>query len=154
MDRFALIAGAVAVAGLVAVAVDRIRSGSPFSPARTPAAASPAHHVPERLDRGDFARPGAGWLVAVFTADTCSTCAEVWRLARRLEGPEVAAQHVEAGREAALHARYGIDAVPLVVIADGTGATRRSIAGPTTEAQLRAALSEAEASGAADPRGF
>ncbi len=144
MDRFVLIVGAVAVAGLVALAVDRIRSGARLLRHRRPApAASPAHHVPDRLDRGDFARPGAGWLVAVFTSDACSTCAEVWRRARRLEGPEVAAQHIEAGREAALHARYGIDAVPLVVIADREGATRRSIAGPATEAQLRAALAEA-----------
>lgn len=152
MDRLVLIVGAVAVAGVVALAVDRIRSGSRSSAARSPAAASPAHHVPDRLDRGDFARPDAGWLVAVFTSDTCSTCAEVWQLARKLEGPEVAAQQIEAKREAALHARYGIDAVPLTVIADRDGVTQRSIAGPTTEFQLRTAL--AEAAEDTDPRVF
>ena len=152
MDRLVLIVGAVAVAGVVALAADRIRSGSRSSAARSPAAASPAHHVPDRLDRGDFARPEAGWLVAVFTSDTCSTCAEVWQLARKLEGPEVAAQQIEAKREAALHARYGIDAVPLTVIADRDGVTRRSIAGPTTEPQLRTAL--AEATEDTDPRVF
>lgn len=149
MDRIALIAGSVAVAGLVALVADRIRSGSWFSRSRRPAPeAPPVHHVPDRLERGDFARPDAGWLVAVFTSESCSSCAQVWRLARRLEGPEVAAQRVEAKHEAALHARYGIDAVPLTVIADRDGVTRRSIAGPTTESALRAALAEAAA---ADP---
>ena len=146
MDRLALIAGSVAVAGLVALVADRIRSGSWFSRSRRPAPeAPPVHHVPNRLERGDFARPDAGWLVAVFTSDSCSSCAQVWRLVRRLEAPEVAVQRVEAKREAALHARYGIDAVPLTVIADRDGVTRRSIAGPTTDSALRAALSEAAA---------
>lgn len=146
MDRVALIAGSVAVAGLVALVAGRIRSGDWFSsPRRSAPEAPPAHHVPDRLERGDFARPDAGWLVAVFTSDSCSSCARVWRLARRLEGPEVAVQRVEAKREAALHARYAIDAVPLTVIADHDGITRRRIAGPTTETQLRAALAEAAA---------
>lgn len=148
MDRIALIAGSVAMAGLVALVTDRIRSGAWFSRSQRPAPeAPPTHHVPDRLERSDFARPDARWLVAVFTSDSCSSCAQVWRLARRLEGPEVAVQPIEAKREAALHARYGIDAVPLTVIADHDGVTRRSIAGPTTESALRTALTEA----AADP---
>lgn len=150
MDRLALIAGSVAVAGLVALFASRIRSGHWFSrPRREVSESPPTHHVPDRLERGDFARPDAGWLVAVFTSDSCSSCAQVWRLARRLEGPEVAVQRVEVKHEAALHARYGIDAVPLTVIADQDGVTRRSIAGPTTESALRAALAEAAA--ATDP---
>ncbi len=135
MDRLVLIVGAGAVAGLMALIASRLRSRlrGEISPA-------PAHRVPERLDRDDFTRPGARWLVAVFTSEACSGCVRVWESAHRLEGLDVAVQRIEAEGEAALHARYRIDAVPLVVIADSTGVIRHSRAGPTNHVQLRAAL--------------
>ena len=40
---------------------------------RTAAPASNTHRVPSVLDRRDFARPDAPWLVAVFTSSTCAT---------------------------------------------------------------------------------
>jgi hypothetical protein len=39
-----------------------------------------------------------------------------------------------------LHARYAIDAVPVLVIADRDGVVRRSFAGPVTATDLWAAV--------------
>ena len=60
-----------------------------------------------------------------------------------LESVEVAVQNVEARTGRDLHQRYQIDAVPLVVVADGTGAVRAHLLGPTTAAELWGALAGA-----------
>ena len=88
-----------------------------------PRRSAPGTPCPAQVDRADFARPDAPWLVAVFTSATCSTCAGVWERAQPLASDAVAVQEVEHGRDRALHDRYGIDAVPatLVVDADGRG---------------------------------
>ena len=52
---------------------------------QAPAAPTPTgYNVPDHVDRADFARPEAPWLVAVFTSATCSTCAGTWEKARLL----------------------------------------------------------------------
>ena len=89
MDRVVLIVGAVAIAALVGLIVGRRRPDSP---------STPTAHIPGQLDRNDFTRPATPWLVAVFTAETCSTCAGVWEQALPLGGAEVAVQELEAGR--------------------------------------------------------
>ena len=48
------------------------------------------HHVPTALDRADFTRPDADWLVVVFTSATCGTCAATWEVARQLSSSAVA----------------------------------------------------------------
>lgn len=100
------------------------------------------HSVPSQVDRDDFARPDAPWLVAVFTSDTCETCAKVWQATEAVESGEVAIQNVESTRDAALHERYSITAVPAVVIADSAGITRGSFLGPPSTADLWAALAD------------
>ena len=68
--------------------------------------------------------------MAVFTAETCSTCAGVWERALPLGSVEIAVQELEAGRDVVIHERYGIDAVPTLLIADGEGVVRRWFVGP------------------------
>lgn len=141
MDRVLLVVGAVAVAGVV-VTLLRQRSAPP---------AANTHHVPRQLDRADFARPDAPWLVVVFTSTTCRTCAGVWKRAVLLESPEVAVQEAEVGRDHALHERYRIDAVPTLVLADRSGEVRRAFLGPMTATDLWAAVAEAREPGSVPP---
>lgn len=98
--------------------------------------------VPAQLARSDFARPEAPWLVAVFSSTTCLACQGTWEKARHLDGEVVAVQEVEAVQDRELHRRYGIDAVPLVLVADAEGVVRRSFVGPPTATDLWAALAD------------
>lgn len=100
------------------------------------------HKTPAQLDRNDFTRPDAPWLVVVFTSATCSTCAKVWTSTQLVESEEVAIQNVEVGRDAALHERYSITAVPSVVIVDHDGVAQGSYVGPPSSADLWAKLAE------------
>ena len=132
MDRVLLVVGALAIAGAFAALLGR----------RTAAPSSNTHHVPSVLDRRDFERPDAPWLVAVFTSSTCDICSAVADKARVLESADVAVQEVEFTADRALHQRYGIDAVPAVVIAGADGATRQSFLGPVNATDLWAAMAE------------
>jgi hypothetical protein len=133
MTRLLIVAAVVAVAVLVAYVVQRRR---PEAPVRT------GFSVPDQLDRNDFTRPEAAWLVAVFTSATCATCADVWGKAQVLASDEVAVQELEYGRDRALHDRYAIDAVPALVVVDRFGVVRRSFIGPVSATHLWAALAE------------
>jgi hypothetical protein len=98
--------------------------------------------VPALLDRSDFDRPDAPWLVAVFSSTTCLSCADAWDKARHLESAEVVVQDVDAVARKDLHERYRIDAVPMIVVADDEGVTRASFVGLPSAADLWAALAE------------
>ncbi len=123
----------VALAVAVAVVLDRRRPDPPTQ-ARWA--------VPSQLDRADFTRPETPWLVAVFTSATCDSCAQVMARARPLESPEVALQEVEFTEQRDLHRRYGIDAVPCIVVADPEGVVRATHIGPATATDLWATLAE------------
>ena len=99
--------------------------------------------MPTQLDRADFARPDAPWLVAVFTSATCTTCADVVAKAAVLASDEVAVTDVEWQSQRDVHDRYRIDGVPLLVIADRDGVVRGSFAGPVTATDLWAAVAAA-----------
>ncbi|MCY4272132.1 MAG: hypothetical protein OXF00_05760 [bacterium] len=129
LTALAVIAGVLAVAWLVR----RLR------PATAPAAA-PAYSVPAQLARWDFAQPDAEWLLAVFTSKTCSTCAAVMKAAEGLADESLAVQEVEYRRHGELHRRYTVDAVPLSVLADRSGAVCASLAGPATAEELSALI--------------
>lgn len=98
--------------------------------------------VPAQLDRADFDRPDAPWLVVVFSSATCLSCRETWAKVEQLGGAEVAVQQVEAGARADLHDRYKIDAVPCLVVADDEGVVRASFLGEPSTADLWAAVAE------------
>jgi alpha-D-ribose 1-methylphosphonate 5-triphosphate diphosphatase PhnM len=100
------------------------------------------YSVPEQLDRADFARQDAPWLVAVFTSATCDLCADVTAKATVLESDDVAVAIAEFGSARDLHARYHIEAVPMVVIVDSDGVTRGSFLGPVSATDLWAAVAE------------
>lgn len=59
-----------------------------------------------------------------------------------LESAIVATAEVEFGEHEALHKRYAVDAVPLVVVADSRGVVRKSYFGTTSATDLWAALAE------------
>lgn len=107
--------------------------------------------VPAQLDRRDFPRPEAPWLVAVFSSATCLACAETWEKAQILESGEVAVTEVEAAAHRDLHHRYRIEAVPLVVVADVEGLVQRSFIGPPTATDLWAAIAELRQPGSVPP---
>jgi hypothetical protein len=113
------------------------RRQRPDAPVRT------GYAVPAQLDRADFARPEAPWLVVVFTSATCGTCAATWDKARPLSSDNVAVQEVEHGAERALHDRYAIEAVPTTLVADEQGVVHKSFVGPLTATDLWAAVAEA-----------
>jgi hypothetical protein len=128
---------AVVLAALVlGVAALLQRRRRPDAPVRT------GYAVPQQLDRADFERAGAPWLVAVFTSATCTSCAGVWDRARHLDCADVVVQELEVQTRRDLHDRYRIEAVPTTVVADGAGVVRQSWVGPVTATDLWAAVAE------------
>ncbi|MCU1345351.1 MAG: hypothetical protein JWL70_1617 [Acidimicrobiia bacterium] len=99
--------------------------------------------APTQLDRSDFDRADAPWLVAVFSSATCNVCADIVAKARVMEAPEVAVQDVEYASSKDLHRRYHIEAVPMVVLADAAGVVQASFIGPVTAQDLWAAIAQA-----------
>jgi hypothetical protein len=139
VERILLVAGIAVVAVTVALVVQRRQR--PAAPTRT------GYNVPDHVDRADFVRPDAPWLVAVFTSATCGSCGDVWSKARLLDSDTVAADEVEVGAAPALHNKYAIDGVPATVVADADGVVRASFLGPVTATDLWATLAELRAPG-------
>jgi hypothetical protein len=98
--------------------------------------------VPAQLDRADFTRPEAPWLVVVFSSATCGSCAAVWERVAVLECADVAVENLEAVTDRDRHGRYGVEAVPMVVVAGADGVVRASFLGLPTVADLWAAVAE------------
>jgi protein-disulfide isomerase len=113
-----------------------------------------SYAAPVQLDRADFDRPDAPWLVVVFSSATCQTCALVLDKARVVASREVAVQDAEFTAARQLHERYGIDAVPTVVVADADGVVRASFIGPMSATDLWAAVAEARNPGSSPEPGL
>ncbi len=142
MERVVLAAIIVVVAVVLAVIVERRRPAPP-----TQARWS----TPAQLDRADFDRPDAPWLVAVFTSATCETCALTRDKAVVLASDDVVVQEVEVSARKDLHERYQIEAVPIVLLADREGVVQASFIGPPTATDLWAAVARAREAGGASP---
>ena len=99
--------------------------------------------MPAQVDRDDFARPEATWLVAVFTSATCHTCADVAAKAEVLASDDVAVDVLEFPGARRVHERYHIDAVPTLVVADADGVVQASVLGPVTATDLWALVAAA-----------
>ena len=127
-----VIVGAVVVVALLINLWQRKR--------RVDAPTQGAGEVPSQVDRADFVRPEAPWLVLAFTSATCQTCSDIERKVRVLETNNVAIQILEYTTERALHARYKIDAVPTVLMADPNGVVQANFLGPVSATDLWAAL--------------
>lgn len=133
MERIVVALVLVAVAVVVAIVVDRRRPDAPTQPTWT---------VPRQLDRADFTRPDAPFLVAVFTSARCDSCRGTIEKAAVLACDDVAVDDVEVTARRDVHERYGIDAVPTVVIVDADGVVQASFVGPPTATDLWAAVAE------------
>jgi hypothetical protein len=135
---------------LVALAVVVLSVGAGLVLRRTrPVAAptQPSFEVPAQLDRADFPQATAPWLVVVFSSATCNSCADVLRKAAVLESRDVSVVDVEFSAMAKLHRKYGIEAVPIVAVADSAGVVCRGFTGPVTATDLWAAVAEARQPG-------
>lgn len=140
MERLVLALAVMAVAAVVAEVVRRRRGAD--------APTQPRRELPAQLDRADF--DGTGWLVAVFTSDTCSSCTDVVRKAEVVRCDEVAVAVASFQARRDVHERYGIDAVPSLVIADPDGVVHDGFVGPVTATDLWAAVANARHPGTID----
>ncbi len=131
MIRFVIV-GVVVVVALVANLWQRRR--------RVDAPTQGASEIPSQIDRSDFVRPEASWIVLAFTSATCQTCSDIERKVRVLETSSVAIQILEFTAERELHKRYKIDAVPAVLMADASGVVQANFLGPVSATDLWAAL--------------
>jgi Thioredoxin len=145
VERLLLVAALVVVAVAVAFVLQRRRP--------QPAPTNVGYTLPAHVDRGDFERPEAPWLVAVFTSATCSSCAGVWDKARLLASDDVVTQQLEVGAARPLHQRYGVNAVPSIVVADAGGVVRATFVGPVTATDLWASVAEVRDPGSLPPGG-
>jgi hypothetical protein len=114
--RILIAVAIVAVAGGVAWWLEHRRKVAPPTQGRAV--------VPQQLDRRDFPRPDAPWLVVLFTSKQVSVTEVEWPANR------------------ALHERYRIEAAPITVLADADGVTRASFVGAFTATDLWNALAE------------
>jgi len=103
--------------------------------------------VPRQLDRADFPRPDAPWLVALFSSTTCEGCAGLADKVAVLESGDVAVCDVDFETERDLHRRYEISGIPMTLIADAAGVVRAAFVGSVTATDLWAAVAEARAPG-------
>ena len=137
MDRLLVLAVVAALAGLLAVLLQRWRPGGPVATGWS---------VPGHLDRADFAKPDVPWLVAVFSSTDCAACTSMVSEAHSLAAAQVVVQEVPAESASELHDRYQIDVVPMLVVADGDGLVRAHHLGPSAPGELRAVLEKARSS--------
>ncbi len=143
MVRVLVAVAIVALAAGVAAVVNRRRGADPPT--------QPRHEIPAQLDRADFCEPAAPWLVAVFSSESCHTCADVIAKAEVIRSDAVAVDVVPFQTRRDVHQRYAIDAVPCLVIADAAGAVQASFLGPVTATDLWAAVAEARDPGSTPP---
>ena len=134
---------------VIAVVILAVAAGVAWWLERRRVAAPPTQGravVPQQLDRNDFARPDAPWLVVLFTSEHCDSCAGLYDKAKPLESPDVSVTEVEYGANPELHRRYKIDAAPITVLVDSAGVTRESFVGAFAATELWNALAEVRAS--------
>jgi hypothetical protein len=137
VERLFIAAAVIAIAVIVATLLRRRRPDPPTQP---------SWKVPLQLDRTDFDRPDTPWLVVVFSSATCDTCAGVWEKAVVLTSSALAVQLVEVGERPDLHRRYGINAVPTLVLADADGVVQASSIGPLSAPDLWSMVAKARQS--------
>jgi len=137
VERLAVATGLVAVVALVALVIGRRRQADvPLRPRHWP--------VPAQLDRDDFTSADVPWLAALFTSATCDSCARLEDMVQPLASAHVAVTVLAWQENKAIHERYGIEAVPCFVLADGDGVVRYSVVGSeVTATDLWAAVADA-----------
>jgi len=138
LERLSVAAALITMAAAAAFFLRRRRPAPPTQPRWA---------VPTQVDRGDFEGRSQEWLVAVFTSSACESCQRATEKAAVLASPQVAYQEIAYQDRKELHERYGIDAVPTIVMADADGVVRKSFVGVPSATDLWAAMAEARAPG-------
>jgi hypothetical protein len=142
--RLALAAGLLAVIALIAW---RLRTRPPNAPSRD------AYPVPRQLDRADFDRPDAPWLVAYFSSATCGSCQNLAPKVALLACTDVSVADCSFEQHRSLHDRYEVAAIPMILIADHQGVVQKAFVGATSATDLWAAVAEVRAPGSTpEPR--
>jgi hypothetical protein len=101
--------------------------------------------TPDQLDRADFERPEAAWLVVVFTSNVCASCEGLYEKAAPLASEDVAVVEIEFPAHRVLHDRYHVQAAPMTLVADHEGVVRASFLGAFSATDLWNALAELRA---------
>ena len=133
MVRILTVAGAMIIALVVSWFLRRRQNDAPTQG---------GFELPVQLDRNDFASPEAPWLVVVFTSAACGTCNDVVSKAEVLSSHDVVVVRVDYTTDAQMHARYKIEAVPALVVADAVGVVKAGFLGPIKAQDLWAAVAE------------
>lgn len=139
------LAFAAVAAALAVLAAQFLKGRKTEPPTQTP------WTVPTQLDRHDFAQPESPWLVVAFTSATCDACESTAVKCEVLASDFVSVQIVEYQENKSLHTRYGIDAVPTVVMADADGVVHRHFIGPPNATDLWGAMAEMREPGSIPP---
>ncbi len=142
------VALAAAIAAVAAVMAWWLRRRRPEPPPRA------AYPVPRQLQRRDFPRADAPWLVALFSSETCDSCVGLGEKVAALESGAVATCELRYPARTDLHGRYEILAVPMILVADHDGVVQRAFVGSTTATDLWAALAEVRAPGSTPEPGL
>ena len=98
--------------------------------------------TPEQLDRLDFDRPDAPWLVVLFTSNACASCEGLYEKALPLASEDVAVAEIEFPAQRALHDRYHVQAAPMTLVADHEGVVRATFLGAFSATDLWNAVAE------------
>ena len=142
-----LIAAALVVVVLAVAFVAR-RRRAPAPPPRD------AYPVPRQLDRTDFPRPDAPWLVAYFWSRTCDSCEGLGPKVDVLASGEVATCALEATDARDLHRRYEIAAIPMILVVDAEGVVQRNFVGAVSATDLWAAVADVRSPGSVPEPGL
>ncbi|MGQ0825209.1 MAG: hypothetical protein ACT4OX_09330 [Actinomycetota bacterium] len=130
--RIGLALGILAIAIVVALILEHRRPTAPPTQGRIV--------VPAQLDRTDFPRPDAPWLVVLWSSRLCESCQGLHEKIAPLESDDVAVVEVELQEQPELHRRYGLDAAPITQIIDADGVSHGSFEGAFNAADLWAAV--------------
>lgn len=133
MVRIITVAGAMVIALVVSWFLRRRQNDAPTQG---------GFELPVQLDRNDFASREAPWLVVIFTSATCDACNDVATKAEVLSSHDVAVVRVDYATDPQMHARYKIEAVPTLVVADAVGVVKAGFVGPVKAQDLWAAVAE------------
>jgi Thioredoxin len=136
--RIGLAVALIVLAIVVALVIERRRAAPP---------PRDVYPVPRQLDRSDFPRADAPWLVALFSSTTCESCEKLPAKLAVLESADVATCEIEYHAQRDLHRRYEISGIPTTLVADATGVVRAAFVGAFTATDLWAAVAEARTPG-------
>jgi hypothetical protein len=136
--RIGLAVALIALAVVVAFVLERRRAAPP---------PRDVYPVPRQLDRFDFPRANAPWLVALFSSTTCESCEKLPAKLAVLESADVATCEIEYHAQPDLHRRYEISGIPTTLVVDAEGVVRAAFVGAFTATDLWAAVAEARTPG-------